>query len=72
MWNVATTGQPMTTVANGRCTSAPAPLLSAMGKANGCSNAVINTGLNPNRCSCDNYLADVFHPFLLEPIEFPQ
>lgn len=38
---------PMTTVARGRCTSAPAPVARAMGtKPNDATSAVINTGLN--------------------------
>ena len=42
---VAETKPPITTVANGRCTSAPAPLLNAMGKnPSEATAAVINTG----------------------------
>ena len=44
---VAMSNPPMTTVANGRCTSAPEPLLKAMGKKpNEATKAVINTGRN--------------------------
>ena len=43
--NVANINPPITTVAKGRCTSAPAPLLSAIGiKPREATAAVINTG----------------------------
>ncbi|MNE11684.1 hypothetical protein D3C80_1044520 [compost metagenome] len=43
--NVAVMSPPITTVASGRCTSAPAPLLSAIGrKPKEATAAVINTG----------------------------
>ena len=45
--NVATNRPPITTVAKGFCTSAPEPLLKAMGKnPNDATNAVIKTGRN--------------------------
>ena len=45
--NVAINKPPMTTVAKGLWTSAPAPLLNAIGKKpNEATNAVINTGLS--------------------------
>ena len=45
--NVATSKPPITTVASGLCTSAPAPLLNAIGrKPRDATNAVINTGRN--------------------------
>ena len=44
---VAVINPPITTVASGRCTSAPAPLLNAIGKnPNEATAAVINTGRN--------------------------
>ena len=44
---VAISKPPITTVANGRCTSAPAPLLTAIGrKPKEATKAVINTGRN--------------------------
>lgn len=44
---VAVINPPITTVANGRCTSAPAPWLSAIGrKPREATEAVINTGLS--------------------------
>ena len=45
--NVAISKPPITTVAKGRCTSAPAPSLKAIGKKpRDATNAVINTGRN--------------------------
>ena len=55
---VASKSPPITTVANGRCTSAPAPLLMAMGKKpREATSAVINTGLNLT-CVPFNTIAD--------------
>ena len=45
--NVAINNPPITTVANGLCTSAPEPLLNAIGrKPKDATSAVISTGLN--------------------------
>ncbi|EIA07107.1 hypothetical protein HJ01_03588 [Flavobacterium frigoris PS1] len=51
--NVATINPPITTVANGFCTSAPEPLLSAIGKKpNDATSAVINTGRKRTLVPC--------------------
>ncbi len=55
--SVATSSPPITTVASGRCTSAPAPLLSAIGrKPSEATAAVMSTGrslvLVPPRTTC--------------------
>ena len=51
--SVAVSKPPITTVANGRCTSAPAPLLNAIGKKpKEATAAVIKTGRRRVRVAC--------------------
>ncbi len=60
----------MTTVANGRCTSAPAPLLRAMGrKPSEATLAVISTGRRRLAVPMPDPLCDVQQPFLPQVLE---
>ena len=63
---------PITTVAKGLCTSAPAPLLTAIGKnPNDATNAVINTGLN-GLCPHQNDSPYISQTFFFLKIKFCQ
>ena len=63
--NVAVINPPITTVANGFCTSAPAPLLNAIGKKpSEATAAVISTGRKrifvPSNTLCNTFVHSIF------------